>query len=191
MRWRAADGFPDRQARGPKGLWSLHGRIGRVNHESTRTETFRRRYVAVMAAAVAALLVAAVTACSAPEPLPEGDAMPDAAASGALLPSATPSEPTEAPETARLKGVMQAALKAAGSKPQQESVRSALVAAGIPEDAVEVSVSKTPTGLEVDAVEAAVSSGTECVVGETRNGRAFVTVLPLLADGKCFVGDAR
>ncbi|OFI39590.1 hypothetical protein BIU82_00475 [Arthrobacter sp. SW1] len=86
---------------------------------------------------------------------------------------------------------MEAALKAAGNRPQQEALRNGLVAAGIPEDAVEVSASKTPTGLEVDAVEAAVSSGKECIVGEIRNGRASVTVLPLLADGKCFVGDVR
>jgi hypothetical protein len=96
-----------------------------------------------------------------------------------------------APETARLKGIMESALKAAGTKPGQEELRSLLVQSGIPAKAVEVSVSRTPTGLDVDAIEAAASSGSDCIVGEIREGKATVTVLPLLASGRCFVGDSR
>lgn len=86
---------------------------------------------------------------------------------------------------------MESALKAAGAKPEQEALRALLVQAGIPAKTVEVSVSKTPTGLDVDAIEAAASSGKDCVVGEIREGKATVTVLPLLAGGRCFVGDSR
>ncbi|WP_120519584.1 DUF6993 domain-containing protein [Arthrobacter celericrescens] len=87
--------------------------------------------------------------------------------------------------------MMEDTLRGAGPEPGQETLRSRLVAAGVASKAVEVSASRTPTGLEVDAVEAAVSSGTECVVGEVRDGRVTVTVLPLLADGRCFAGDTR
>lgn len=80
---------------------------------------------------------------------------------------------------------------AANPKPDRESVRAALVAAGIPESTVEVSVSRTPTGLDVDALEAATLAGGSCVMGQIRDGGVVTSVLPVLATGKCFVGDAR
>ncbi|MFJ4025765.1 DUF6993 domain-containing protein [Paenarthrobacter sp. NPDC089989] len=76
-------------------------------------------------------------------------------------------------------------------KPSQEAVRAALVAAGIPKDNVEVSAGRTPTGLDVDAMEAAALTGSSCVMGQIRDGAVVVTVLPVLATGKCFIGDAR
>jgi len=104
---------------------------------------------------------------------------------------AVPPSGSSAHGTDRLVGIMEAALRGAGPTPGQEALRSRLVAAGVPSKSVEVSASRTPTGLDVDAVEAAASSGTECVVGEVRNGLVAVTVLPLLADGRCFAGDSR
>ncbi|WP_429386117.1 DUF6993 domain-containing protein [Paenarthrobacter sp. TE4293] len=77
------------------------------------------------------------------------------------------------------------------AKPDQEALRAALVSAGIPKANVEVSVSHTPTGLDVDAMEAAALTGESCVMGQIRDGGVVVTVLPVLAAGKCFVGDAR
>ena len=82
-------------------------------------------------------------------------------------------------------------LVAANSKPDRNAVRSALAGAGIPEADIEVSVSRTPTGLDVDAMEAAAHAGNRCVMGQIRDGGVVVTVLPVLASGKCFVGDAR
>ena len=82
-------------------------------------------------------------------------------------------------------------LVAGNAKPDREALRAALVSAGIPKDAVEVSVSRTPTGLDVDAMEAAARTGDSCVMGQIRDGGVVVTVLPVLATGKCFVGDAR
>ncbi|MBT8160267.1 DUF6993 domain-containing protein [Arthrobacter sp. NyZ413] len=77
------------------------------------------------------------------------------------------------------------------SKPAQDVLRSRLESAGIPASAVEVSASKTPTGLDVDAIEAAARSGKDCVMGEIRDSQVSVSVLPVLASGKCFVGDSR
>jgi len=53
---------------------------------------------------------------------------------------------------------------------------------------LQVSASRTPTGLEVDAIEAAALQGADCVIGQIRDGSVVVTVLPVLATGKCFVG---
>lgn len=82
-------------------------------------------------------------------------------------------------------------LVASNPKPDRETLRAALVAAGIPNANVEVSVSRTPTGLDVDAMEAAALTGESCIMGQIRDGGVVVTVLPVLATGKCFVGDAR
>jgi len=69
-------------------------------------------------------------------------------------------------------------------------VTDALTGAGIPAAALEVSESRTPTGLEADAIEAGVLQGSDCVIGQVRDGSVTVTVLPALASGKCFVGAA-
>jgi len=75
-------------------------------------------------------------------------------------------------------------------KPGTEQITQALTAAGFPAATLEVSASRTPTGLDVDSVEAAAVQGTECVIGQIRDGKVTVTVLPVLASGKCFVGAA-
>lgn len=77
---------------------------------------------------------------------------------------------------------------ASNPKPGQEQLTAALTGAGIPAGSLQVSASHTPTGLEVDAIEAAALQGTDCVIGQIRGGSVVVTVLPVLATGKCFVG---
>lgn len=99
-----------------------------------------------------------------------------------------------APAVAATTAAVESALKklvASSPKPDREAVRAALAAAGIPQASLEVSVSRTPTGLDVDAMEAAALTGESCVMGQIRDGGVVVTVLPVLATGKCFVGDAR
>ncbi|MBT2594762.1 hypothetical protein J7I92_05585 [Arthrobacter sp. ISL-72] len=76
----------------------------------------------------------------------------------------------------------------ANPKPGQDQLTAALTGAGIPAESLQVSVSRTPTGLEVDAIEAAALQGQDCVIGQIRDGSVVVTVLPVLATGKCFVG---
>ena len=65
---------------------------------------------------------------------------------------------------------------------------TALTGAGIPAGSLQVSAGRTPTGLGVDAIEAAALQGEDCVIGQIREGTVVVTVLPVLATGKCFVG---
>ena len=79
---------------------------------------------------------------------------------------------------------------AAGTKsPNRVQMNAAMLEAGAAEDTLEVSVDTTPTGLAVDAIEAASLVEGECVVGQVRNGQVSVSLLPVLATGRCFVGD--
>ncbi|MBT2513595.1 hypothetical protein J7E82_08625 [Arthrobacter sp. ISL-30] len=89
-----------------------------------------------------------------------------------------------------MRNVLTAAAAQGKAIPDREELKSALVAAGIPADTLEISTSKTPTGLDVDAIEAAAKSGGDCVIGQIRGGAVTVGVLPVLASGKCFVGDS-
>ncbi|KRE82608.1 DUF6993 domain-containing protein [Arthrobacter sp. Soil764] len=73
-------------------------------------------------------------------------------------------------------------------KPATAQVSDALTGAGIAPAVLQVSQSRTPTGLEADAIEAAVLQGKDCIIGQVREGAVTVTVLPVLANGKCFVG---
>lgn len=76
-------------------------------------------------------------------------------------------------------------------QPDTEELRSAFVAAGAEQASVEVSLDTTPTGLEVDAMTGAAPVDGTCVFGHIRDGVVTVTLLPVLADGQCFVGDQR
>lgn len=66
---------------------------------------------------------------------------------------------------------------------------TAMVAAGAAKATVEVSLERTPTGLAVDAIEAAARATDKCVIGQVRDGKAVVVILPVLATGLCFVGN--
>lgn len=125
------------------------------------------------------------TAADSPSSAPAGAA---AAAPGA--PTGVP--PSGAPEPdARRK--VQAALEpvaASNPKPSREQIRAALATAGYGAEAAEVSASRTPTGLAVEAVEAGVLSGGQCVMAQLRGGGLQLSVLPVLSNGRCFVGSA-
>jgi hypothetical protein len=79
-------------------------------------------------------------------------------------------------------------LAAGNPKPGTEQITAALTAAGVPARTLEVSAGRTPTGLDVDSIEAASVQGKDCVFGQIRDGKVTVTVLPVLSNGKCFVG---
>lgn len=130
-----------------------------------------------------------VTACT-PTPASSAD-QPTVAPSPSVSPQATATvDPAVAATTSAVESTLRT-LIAGNPKPDRETLRAALVSAGIPNANVEVSVSSTPTGLDVDAMEAAALTGESCVMGQIRDGGVVVTVLPVLATGKCFVGDAR
>ncbi|WP_235563221.1 DUF6993 domain-containing protein [Arthrobacter sp. Soil782] len=82
-------------------------------------------------------------------------------------------------------------LAAETADPDAEALLAAFEAAGADPRSVEVSIDTTPTGLQVDAMTAAVPLGDTCVFGHIRDGSSTVTQLPVLASGRCFVGDQR
>ncbi|MEV5051589.1 hypothetical protein MRBLAR12_001728 [Arthrobacter sp. LAR12-1-1.1] len=89
---------------------------------------------------------------------------------------------------------MEAALQtllASSPQPSREQIRKSLSAAGFAPAAVEVSASRTPTGLAADAVEVGVLSGTDCVMAQLRSGTVESSVLPVLPNGRCFVGSVQ
>ncbi len=134
----------------------------------------------------AALTMTACTAAPA-----SSTEQPAASPSQTVSPEATATvDPAVAATTSAVESTLKT-LVAGNPKPDREALRAALVSAGIPKDNVEVSVSRTPTGLDVDAMEAAARTGDSCIMGQIRDGGVVVTVLPVLATGKCFVGDAR
>ncbi|WP_285317892.1 hypothetical protein [Pseudarthrobacter sp. lyk4-40-TYG-27] len=123
---------------------------------------------------------------------PQASAATGENSGGALAePSGASSQAADAAATETVKRTVTDTLTklAAGApKPATGQVSDALTGAGISPGVLQVSQSRTPTGLEADAIEAAVLQGKDCVIGQVREGAVTVTVLPVLASGKCFVG---
>jgi hypothetical protein len=112
-------------------------------------------------------------------------------AAQAPLPAGSGTQPALAPATAAAKARVEAALggtAAGGAKPGTDRARAALTDAGFTSAQQEVTASRTPTGLDADAVEAAVKVGSDCIVAQLRTGTVTVSVLPVLAGGRCLVG---
>ncbi|MFE4545076.1 DUF6993 domain-containing protein [Arthrobacter sp. NPDC056727] len=156
--------------------------------------------------AVAVVLLSALAACTAPEDSATVNqpaatqaatasaakpAEPPATAPGSNAPDSASSASGSAGATAALQRTMAEVLGnvvKANAKPATADITSALTTAGVQARNLEVSAGRTPTGLDVDSMEAAAVQGKECVVGQIRDGKVTVTVLPALSNGKCFVG---
>ncbi|WP_246527475.1 DUF6993 domain-containing protein [Pseudarthrobacter albicanus] len=163
---------------------------------------------------VLVLVLASAAACSPPSGAGSGSAAP--ASTQASLPAGSGTQPSPDPAhtaaqapaqaplaagsgtqpaldlaTAAAKARVEAALSGAvagGAKPGTDRARAALTDAGFTSGQQEVTASRTPTGLDADAVEAAVKVGSDCVVAQLRTGSVTVSVLPVLAGGRCLVG---
>ncbi|KUM33897.1 hypothetical protein AR539_15550 [Arthrobacter sp. EPSL27] len=84
------------------------------------------------------------------------------------------------------------ALVASAPQPSTAQVRESLAAAGFAPAAVEVSAARTPTGLAADAVEVGVlGDNNECVMAQLRAGTVATSVLPVLPNGRCFIGSVQ
>ena len=151
-------------------------------------EQFREYRRLAAAVAVPAALLLALSGCSSAD---NGQA-PAPPASADSSPS-TPEEDA-APELPDSHQSVQAALSellAANPAPSRDDIRGAWVSAGFSPETVEVSQDGTPTGLAVDSIVSAAPDGTQCLVGEIRNGQLAVTTVPALTNGQCLLGDDR
>lgn len=165
------------------------------NCRVTRARRKTERLALLPALGVWGVLLAATSACSPAAGGSGGDASAGAAAPSAPASAvaAGPEAPAAAPDPAtaaakvRVEGAL-ATVTTSGSIPGTDQIRAAIAQAGFPSAAIEVTASRTPTGLAADAVEAAVRQDRYCVVAQLRNGTVAVTVLPVLANGRCLVG---
>lgn len=186
---------PDRRT--PGTLQSVPGSSGA--HRRPRGKDGLRHATRAAGAALGATALF-LTGCSAtpPDPAVTGVAPSASGTEGkaatpapAATKSATAGPPAAADATAALRTKVTDVLGrlAAGTpKPSTAQVRDALTGAGVATGSLEVSESTTPTGLAADSIEAAVRQEKDCVIGQVREGAVTVTVLPVLASGKCFVG---
>lgn len=82
--------------------------------------------------------------------------------------------------------------KDAGTRDQvRDAIEQGFASAGSTPEMVEVSIDRTPTGLDVDAIQGAGLIGEHCIFGELREKTVSTVVLPVLASGRCFIGDQR
>ena len=148
--------------------------------------TSRRRRLAALA--VPAVLMLALSACTGTEaePAPAAPGSPD---TSAAAPSGS-SEP-ELSDSHRAVQTSLSDLLAANPAPSREDIRGAWASAGFSPEAVEVSQDGTPTGLAVDSIISAAPEGTDCLIGEIRDGKLALTTAPALANGQCLLGDDR
>ena len=156
-----------------------------------------RRYAGLVALVLP--LVIGMAACSTPAPTvtssaagPTGKAP---AAGGPATDAVSPGVTGAAPAApSGVSAAVEAALRAlvaSSPQPSTAQVRESLSAAGFAPAAVEVSASRTPTGLAADAVEVGVLGGNECVMAQLRSGTVATSVLPVLPNGRCFIGSVQ
>ena len=115
-----------------------------------------------------------------------GGGTPSAVPGGAA--SAGAASDGSAPDVQALKTRLES-LAASDPAPDRNGITQAFVAAGFSASSVEVSADRTPTGLDVDSIQGAALQDGQCLFGEVRDGRVTVSVLPVLSDGRCFVGN--
>ena len=162
---------------------------------------FRGRVQVGLAAAVLPLVIG-MAACSAPAPAvtsgssASAGSVSAAPATAADVPSASASAaaPAETPAPSGVSAAGEVALRAlvaSSPQPSTAQVRESLSAAGFAPAAVEVSASRTPTGLDADAVEVGVLGDNECVMAQLRSGTVATSVLPVLPNGRCFIGSVQ
>ena len=161
-----------------------------------------RRYAGLVALGLP--LVIAMAACSTPAPTvssgpaASGSAGSTPAAGGqatdAASPGAAGASPSSSPAPSGVSGAVETALQAllaSSPQPSTAQVRASLTAAGFAPATVEVSASRTPTGLAADAVEVGVLGENECVMAQLRSGTVATSVLPVLPNGRCFIGSVQ
>jgi hypothetical protein len=158
--------------------------MGRIGGTSTRAA------LAVAATGLALLLAGCAPAAPTPEPTP------DDTVAASPTPSATPEPPHELDlagnaEDNRLyfADVNKATIKA--GQHDGRSFIDNLVDAGFPKEAMEVTPDRTTVNADVDQLSFSVRINGTCLIGQYGGGKYKTATAPLLADGRCLIGNTR
>jgi len=181
---------PDHHTEGCRQPWHNGGvTLHNMTPGQSPPPTYRRLRGAVVFLVLAATL--ATTGCSLPTTgSPAKQPVQASASAEAAAAPSTPAQPPTAEQAFAER--VQASLDKLGAStkaPNRDQMMAAMLEAGAVQEKVEVSIDITPTGLAVDAIEAASPVESACVIGQVRDGKAAVTILPVLASGRCFAGD--
>lgn len=152
--------------------------------------------------AVAAVLTASLAACT---PGDTATRTPPAARSPAAAPSASsapedsePSTPALVPDGAAADNLpvfaaVTAAVWATDDRVAGRAYVDALVQAGFDRSAMQVTHDRSTVGDPAESIQFSVRWGQECLIGQVgpATGEPVTTVMPVLAEGDCLVGNTR
>jgi hypothetical protein len=152
--------------------------------------------------AVAAVLTASLAACT---PGDTATPTPPAASSPAAAPSASsapedsePSAPALVPDGTAADNLpvfaaVTAAVWATDDRGAGRAYVDALVQAGFDRSAMQVTHDRSTVGDPAESIQFSVRWGQECLIGQVgpATGEPVTTVMPVLAEGTCLVGNTR
>jgi hypothetical protein len=152
--------------------------------------------------AVAAVLTASLAACT---PGDTATPTPPAASSPAAAPSASsapedsePSAPALVPDGTAADNLpvfaaVTAAVWATDDRGAGRAYVDALVQAGFDRSAMQVTHDRSTVGDPAESIQFSVRWGQECLIGQVgpATGEPVTTVMPVLAEGDCLVGNTR
>jgi hypothetical protein len=152
--------------------------------------------------AVAAVLTASLAACT---PGDTATPTPPAASSPAAAPSASSAPADSEPSAAALVpdgtaadnlpvfAAVTAAVWATDDRGAGRAYVDALVQAGFDRSAMQVTHDRSTVGDPAESIQFSVRWGQECLIGQVgpATGEPVTTVMPVLAEGTCLVGNTR
>jgi hypothetical protein len=152
--------------------------------------------------AVAAVLTASLAACT---PGDTATPTPPAASSPAAAPSASSAPEDSEPSAAALVpdgtaadnlpvfAAVTAAVWATDDRVAGRAYVDALVQAGFDRSAMQVTHDRSTVGDPAESIQFSVRWGQECLIGQVgpATGEPVTTVMPVLAEGDCLVGNTR
>ena len=152
--------------------------------------------------AVAAVLTASLAACT---PGDTATPTPPAASSPAAAPSASSAPEDSEPSASALVpdgtaadnlpvfAAVTAAVWATDDRGAGRAYVDALVQAGFDRSAMQVTHDRSTVGDPAESIQFSVRWGQECLIGQVgpATGEPVTTVMPVLAEGDCLVGNTR
>lgn len=151
-------------------------------------------------AAVLAVVALALTGCTA-APAPVSSSSPPAVATSPGVSSSPTAQParSKADPTASAEDNLEVFRRvitgvwAGGDRASGRAYIDALVAAGFDKSRMELTPDTSTVGNPAESIQFSVRWDQECIIGQVgpATGDPFATVVPVLAEGRCLVGDTR